>query len=157
MFIARSVNEHKVWSIGQATGFSQFSFPLCNHRLCRNSKTWDTITDFIRHRHSHLHHYHLLVQLLFFTIIDSGVLGPAKSVVPLRYFQATSELWCCLDIVIKFLLLKRNHSDATEKYKKRSLTYQSCLLFGVFSSVYMSVMLFTITLIFWLSNYTKDN
>ena len=106
-------------------------FPLCNHRLCRNSKTWDTITDFIRHRHSH-HHYHLLMQLLFFTIIDSGVLGPAKSVVPLRYFQATSELWGCLDIVIKFLLLKRNHSDTTEKYKKPSLTSQSCLLFGVF-------------------------
>ena len=132
MFIASSVNEHKVWSIGQATGFSQFSLPLCNHRLCRNSKTWDTITDFIRHRHSHLHQYHLLVQLLLFTIIDSGALGPAKSVVPLRYFQATSELWCCLDIVIKFLLLKRNHSDTTEKYKKPSLTSQSCLLFGVF-------------------------
>lgn len=51
---------------------SIFFLPLCNHRLCRNSKTWDTITDFSRHRHSHLHHYHLLMQLLFFTIIDSG-------------------------------------------------------------------------------------
>ena len=157
MFIARSVNEHKVWSIGRATSLNFLCPFVITGTRRRNSKTWDNITDFIRHRHSHLHHYHLLMQLLFFTIIDSGVLGPAKSVVPLRYFQATSELWGWLDIVIKFLLLKRNHSDTTEKYKKPSLTSQSCLLFGVFSSVYMSVMLFTITLIFWLSNYTKDN
>ena len=82
------------------------------------------------------------MQLLFFTIIDSGVPGPAKSVVPLRYFQATSELWDWLDIVILFRLLKRNHSDTIEKYKKPSLTSQSRLLFGVFSSLYISFMLF---------------
>ena len=54
------------WTQGmkyRTSHFSQFSLPLCNHRLCRNSKTWDTITDFSRHRHSHLHHYHPLMQL----------------------------------------------------------------------------------------------
>lgn len=131
MFIARSVRKTQGMKY-RTRHFSQFPLPLCNHWLCRNSKTWDTITDFNRHRHSHLHHSHLLMQLLISTIIDSGVPGPAKSVEPLRYFQATSELWDWLDIVILFRLLKRNHSDTTEKYKKPSLTYQSRLLFAVF-------------------------
>lgn len=123
------------WTRGmkhRTSHFSQFSLLFCYHRLCCNSKTWDTITDFSRHCHRYIVIFIIIIFWCSCCSSPSLTRMFLGQIVPRIYFQVTFELWDWLGIVILFRLLKRNHSDTTEKYKKPSLTNQSRLLFAVF-------------------------